>query len=413
MPAELTCQHLCMLLQHYLRSCKASWTPLRPPQDCLQGQSGSSAVATAAGAQEQKRGEVWACSSRLIDSMEFDEQQLWGEGVADNHLATDAASEEDVTAHSQGNDKDSNSSSDSEYGDPAGGHGGGSIRPFQHEEGLSTSSMDGVPSPLSTVASAVPIAASVAAGPGARGMRRPPRRGATASGNRFAQSMPVQQAAVKMGSSAPINIPMLARQRFAGFKDDEDEQHTGIIPPHLLAAQEDDEDARHKFSVTGVSPAASLKREKLQQRNAILRRTGFIEGVPRVKGLGGAIPAGRDQATGNDACITSMQETKIRELTASLKDIACLEGWESIFAIATAEGQRGRHDVPNAGGASAGRPRLHFKMQFLEELKRKADSFRDAGREVFLMCALNMVAMPGGNRLFVGDLEAVAKLLNA
>ena len=33
--------------------------------------------------------------------------------------------------------------------------------------------------------------------------------------------------------------------------------------------------------------------------------------------------------------------------------------------------------------------------------------------QVFLMCALNMVAMPGGNRLFVGDLEAVAKLLNA
>ena len=39
-------------------------------------------------------------------------------------------------------------------------------------------------------------------------------------------------------------------------------------------------------------------------------------------------------------------------------------------------------DVPNAGGASAGRPRLHFKMQFLEALKQKADSFRDAGREV-------------------------------
>ena len=51
----------------------------------------------------------------------------------------------------------------------------------------------------------------------------------------------------------------------------------------------------------------------------------------------------RDQAAGNDTCTTGMQETKIRELTASLKDIACLEGWESIFAIATAEGQRGRH----------------------------------------------------------------------
>ena len=64
--------------------------------------------------------------------------------------------------------------------------------------------MDGVPSPLSTVASAVPIAASVAAGPGARGMRRPPRRGATASGNRFAQSMPVQQAPVKMVRELPV-----------------------------------------------------------------------------------------------------------------------------------------------------------------------------------------------------------------
>ena len=42
---------------------------------------------------------------------------------------------------------------------------------------------------------------------------------------------------IVQGSSAPINIPMLARQRFAGFKEDEDEQHTGIIPPHLLAAQ--------------------------------------------------------------------------------------------------------------------------------------------------------------------------------
>ena len=54
-------------------------------------------------------------------------------------------------------------------------------------------------------------------------------------------------------------------------------------------------------------------------------------------------PVGRDQATGNETCTTSMQETKIRELTASLKDTACLDGWESIFAIATAEGQRGRH----------------------------------------------------------------------
>ena len=55
------------------------------------------------------------------------------------------------------------------------------------------------------------------------------------------------------GSSAPINIPLLARQRFAGFKDDEDEQHTGIIPPHLLAAQVSLELAEASFAclVTG------------------------------------------------------------------------------------------------------------------------------------------------------------------
>ena len=38
---------------------------------------------------------------------------------------------------------------------------------------------------------------------------------------------------------------------------------------------------------TGESLGASVKREKLQQRNAILRRTGFLEGPPRVKGMAG------------------------------------------------------------------------------------------------------------------------------
>ena len=66
-------------------------------------------------------------------------------------------------------------------------------------------------------------------------------------------------------------------------------------------------------------------------------------------------PAGRDQPAGNDTRTTSMQETKIRELAASLKDIACLEGWESIFAIATAEGQRGRH---GGSHSKAGRCKL-------------------------------------------------------
>ena len=41
--------------------------------------------------------------------------------------------------------------------------------------------------------------------------------------------------------------------------------------------------------VSGASPTGSLKHMKLQQRNAILRL--FIEGVPKVKGLGGEPPA--------------------------------------------------------------------------------------------------------------------------
>ena len=40
---------------------------------------------------------------------------------------------------------------------------------------------------------------------------------------------------------------------------------------------------------TGESLGASVKREKLQQRNAILRRTGFLEGPPRVKGMAGKL----------------------------------------------------------------------------------------------------------------------------
>ena len=39
--------------------------------------------------------------------------------------------------------------------------------------------------------------------------------------------------------------------------------------------------------MAGVSAGASVKSKKLQQRNAILRSTGFIEEPARVKGVGG------------------------------------------------------------------------------------------------------------------------------
>lgn len=42
-----------------------------------------------------------------------------------------------------------------------------------------------------------------------------------------------------------------------------------FIPPHQLSRQED-----FTFSFTGASPSATLKRERLRARNAILRSTG-------------------------------------------------------------------------------------------------------------------------------------------
>ena len=41
-------------------------------------------------------------------------------------------------------------------------------------------------------------------------------------------------------------------------------------------------------SITGMSPSTSLKRDRLLQRNAILRRTGFIEAGAAHKGFAGA-----------------------------------------------------------------------------------------------------------------------------
>ncbi len=56
----------------------------------------------------------------------------------------------------------------------------------------------------------------------------------------------------------------------------------------MCVVQRNNESLQQHFSImTGVSPGASVKREKLQQRNAILRRTGFIEGPACLRGVGG------------------------------------------------------------------------------------------------------------------------------
>lgn len=47
----------------------------------------------------------------------------------------------------------------------------------------------------------------------------------------------------------------------------------------------------HGVSIGGMSPSASLKRDRLLQRNAILRRTGFIESGAALKGTIAGKPA--------------------------------------------------------------------------------------------------------------------------
>ena len=52
--------------------------------------------------------------------------------------------------------------------------------------------------------------------------------------------------------------------------------------------QKKDDTLQQQFSMmAGISVGATVKSKKLQQRNAILRSTGFIEGPASVNGVGG------------------------------------------------------------------------------------------------------------------------------
>ncbi|DBA98734.1 TPA: hypothetical protein ACH3X1_014507 [Trebouxia sp. C0004] len=151
--------------------------------------------------------------------------------------------------------------------------------PLQDNYGASASARRSIDSRLSTdSASAMPIVGSVAR----HRSRRPPLR----ANSTFASRTGMQrQASVKMGSSAPINIPIMSR--LPSLRDDEAEDaKKPFVPPHLVDESRNNESLQQHFSImTGVSPGASVKREKLQQRNAILRRTGFIEGPACLGGV--------------------------------------------------------------------------------------------------------------------------------
>ncbi|KAK9840905.1 hypothetical protein WJX84_009548 [Apatococcus fuscideae] len=92
------------------------------------------------------------------------------------------------------------------------------------------------------------------------------------------QSLPA--AHVKMGSSAPINIPAQERRRRGDPVTEAERQPATFQPPHMLSQQEEDRLGRSAKSFAGQLATPSVKRSRLQQRNAILRSTGFLENVP-------------------------------------------------------------------------------------------------------------------------------------
>lgn len=85
------------------------------------------------------------------------------------------------------------------------------------------------------------------------------------------------------GTSAPIRIPARAVPGRGTDAESSGEKRfaSTFVPPHLIEQQQSHTITAATYS--GVSPSASLKRERLYQRNAILRSTGFIETNPIVR----------------------------------------------------------------------------------------------------------------------------------
>lgn len=129
-----------------------------------------------------------------------------------------------------------------------------------------------------------------------------------------------QQHYPRLGTSAPIAIPaMMGRWRSDAADGRPGEAASTFIPPHQLSKQDD-----FMFSLTGASPSATLKRERLRARNAILRSTGFLEPQAGAGGAGGAPASGiaipgleGSQAPGLSVARTPVQST----LTAALTTI--------------------------------------------------------------------------------------------
>uniref|UniRef100_A0A383W314 Uncharacterized protein n=1 Tax=Tetradesmus obliquus TaxID=3088 RepID=A0A383W314_TETOB len=119
----------------------------------------------------------------------------------------------------------------------------------------------------------------------------------------------------RLGTSAPIAIPnMMNRWRSDGKAGGQQEAASTFIPPHQLSKQDD-----FMFSFTGASPSATLKRERLRTRNAILRSTGFLEPG---QGTATAVPIPAQALGGSGDSSLPVARTPVQStLTAALTTI--------------------------------------------------------------------------------------------
>ncbi|CAL5223038.1 g5493 [Coccomyxa viridis] len=97
---------------------------------------------------------------------------------------------------------------------------------------------------------------------------------------RRAASIPADDAsAAKLGTSMPINIPMMGRANTLSSAAANVDLDVDFVPPHIIEQQKEAKLYASGQSLVGPSPSTSLKRDRLMHRNAILRRTGFLEGT--------------------------------------------------------------------------------------------------------------------------------------
>lgn len=190
-------------------------------------------------------------------TFEFDESELYNEDASPVLMAEDMSEEEAAAKHDAEGDteSDTESSFQPEF-DKLSANGDGdslssksaSLRVSIHD--IDSSREHSPPEPLSK-----------------------PALGTTYTKS-FFNPRPVPS--TRLGTSAPINIPHMSRWKLGA---DAAEQPPVVnivaqtfVPPHQLSQKDD-----FMFSFTGASPSAVVKRDRLRQRNAILRSTGFLE----------------------------------------------------------------------------------------------------------------------------------------